>query len=90
MDGNPIDITRHSDEARRQDLVFEQAMRSLERKHRRKVAAGHAVMTAFDSFGQATRGNGFLARATRLSKFALALFLGATSIYFFWVFVMQG
>lgn len=90
MDGSLNDVTRRADELRRQDMVFEAAMRSLDRKHRRKIAAGHAVMATFDGFDRATRGTGVLARLTRVSKFALVLFVGVTSNYFFWVFALNG
>ena len=90
MDGQTITEDPRTEEALRQQRVYERAMASLAQEKRRKEAAGYAVMAAVSSFEPAATGKGKLGRAANIAKIGCMLGAGLIPNYFFWTFVLQG
>lgn len=76
MDGQTIDSDPRTAEYLRQREIFERCMAELERDKRKREAMGYAVMAAAYSFEPASRGEGWIGRASTFSKYALIAAVG--------------
>ena len=88
MDGQSFSTDRHSDEALRQQQVYERAMASIALERRKKEAAGYAIMAAASSFEPATRGEGWLGKAVFWSKIGCITFACVVPNYLVWRFLL--
>ena len=62
------------------DARYQAAMSSINLKHRRKPASGHAVMAALNSYGEAEAAGRGLAMIARLSRHFLIWFACVTPV----------
>ena len=84
MDGQTIDLDPQTSDSMRQRAIYDSAIASISRKRRKREATGYFLMASLDSFAPASRGEGAMGRAVRVSKFICLLFAGLVPNYLVW------
>lgn len=80
---NMQNLQAELDERMRRDEVHAEAVQSMNAKKNRDAARGHAVMATAMSFGDASLGEGRLAKAVHLSKLICIGFTCAAPVLLF-------